>query len=184
MLRVLLLLLFMVEPASAQEGIAQKLFSVVPPSEFVDAFVGLCISNPGRLDKVAATAQVLEYGDLPDDIALMLAPQAPDANFKGWLSLKGIGSPFILGISEGPFNDKTYQFCALSNPYISADAIMPRTIELLALGDQDIDETTAGQRMRSWLVPNIHEDGFLSINDISGMGYAGVTISFSAPRQY
>ena len=114
----------------------------------------------------------------------MLAPQAPDAKFKGWLSLQGIGSPFILGISEGTFEDKAYQFCALSNPYIGAEAIMPRTTELLELGNQFLNDTTAGQRMRGWMVPNIQEDGFLMINDISGMGYSGVTISFAAPKQY
>lgn len=184
MLRALLPILFLVEPAAAQEGLAQKLFSGVAPDKFVDAFIGLCISNPGRLDKVAVTAQALGYTDLPDDVALMLAPQAPDAKFKGWLSIHGVGSPFILGISEGPFREESYQFCALSNPYISAEAIMPRATELLVLGDQYMDETTAGQRMRGWTVPNIQENGFLTINDISGMGYSGVTISFSAPRQY
>ncbi len=176
------LLLF--EPAAAQEGIAQKLFSAVPPDKFVDAFIGSCVSNPGRPDKVAATAQALGYSDLPDDVALMLAPQAPDAKFKGWLSLQGVGSPLMLGISEGPFRKKSFQFCALSNPYISAEAIMPRVKELLAPGDQYMDETTAGQRMRGWQVPNIQVDGFLTISDISGMGYSGATISFSAPRQH
>ena len=183
MTKVALAFLISIGPVVAEEGVASRLFGSVPPADFVDAFIGLCVSNPGRIDKVAAAARTLEYADLPEDMALMLSPQAPDANFKGWLSMQGVGSPFLLGTSEGPFKGRIYQFCALSNPYMDSDAIMPRVEALLELGQKFSDDTVAGQRMRGWLIPSIQGDAFLTINDMVGMGYSGVTISISAPKE-
>jgi hypothetical protein len=160
------------------------MFRDVAPISFVKAFVGHCVHNAGRLDKVGAAAQALEYADTPEPFWTMLAPQEAGAPYHSWFAIEGEGSPFLLGISEAPLNGKTFQMCAVSNPFMDADIALEALQTIVSLGTTLTDETIAGQRYRAWLVPDIVQDAFIAASDIQNMGSTGVTLSIAAPKLY
>ncbi|GHE98154.1 hypothetical protein GCM10016455_18530 [Aliiroseovarius zhejiangensis] len=156
----------------------------VEPKDFISAFLGNCAQNPGRLDKVGAIASTLGYAELPKEYELLLAPQDPQAPFQGWIATDGPGAPFLIGISEGKLRGVTYQFCAVSNPFLDAERAMDILEQHIQLSQPYVDESTAGQRYRAWLVDEVLSGAFLSTTDIGGMGYRGLTLSIAAPKQY
>jgi hypothetical protein len=171
-------------PVSAEQATVGDKFREVAPASFVNAFVGHCVHNPGRLDKVGAAAKALEYADTPEPFWTMLAPQDPSASYHSWFVIEGEGSPYLLGISEAPLRGTTYQICAVSNPFLDEKVALNALNKLMALGASSTDETVAGQRYRTWFVPEVLEGAFLSASDIKAMGASGVTLSLAAPKQY
>ena len=170
--------------AHADERTVGDMFRAVAPRDFVVAFVGHCVHNPGRLDKVGAAAVALGYADTPEPFWTMFAPQGGDALYHSWFVVEGEGSPYMLGISEAPLDGETYQICAVSNPFLGADVALKELGLLMELGSVVSDETIAGQRTRVWITPDVLEGAFITSNDIGGMGYEGVTLAPAAPKQY
>ena len=159
-------------------------FREVQPIAFVHAFLGTCAQNPGRLDKVGAAATALGWAETPEPLRTLLSPQATNAPFQSWFVIEGEGAPVLVGISEGSFKGQTYQFCAVSNPFMDSETALKKLATYVELNTPDSDETVAGQRTRLWLTPSILDGSFLQVSDIGGMGYKGVTLSIAAPKQY
>lgn len=170
--------------AQADELTVGDMFRAVEPRAFVIAFVGHCVQNPGRLDKVGSAAEALGYADTPEPFRTMLSPQDGKAPYQSWFVVEGEGSPFLLGISAAPLNGRIYQICAVSNPFMDADSALEEMTTFVELGSAISDETLAGQRARVWLTPSILEGAFITSNDIGGTGYEGVTLALAAPKQY
>jgi hypothetical protein len=179
-----LLISTMSATANAQERSVAEVFSGVKPNDFVVAFLGHCVQNPGRLDKIGAGAEALGYADAPEPFWTMFAPQNSEAPYHSWFVVKGQGSPYLLGISEAPLYRRTYQICSISNPYLDAESVLRELRRFVELGDPIADDSVAGQRTRVWNTPSVLADAFLTSSDIGGMGYEGVTVSLAAPKQY
>lgn len=169
---------------SAEELTVGDKFRVVEPRSFVTAFLGHCVQNPGRLDKVGAAATALGYAETPEPFWTMLGPQEVDAHYHSWFVVEGDGAPYFLGISEGQFDSETYQICAVSNPFMEAENAIAVLKEFMELPEANSDETIAGSRTRLWLTPRILDGAYVSANDIGEMGSDGVTLAIGAPKQY
>lgn len=170
--------------AQAEERTVGDMFREVEPISMVRAFVGHCVRNPGRLDKVGAIAEAMQYASTPEPFWTLLAPQEYDAPYHSWFVIEGEGSPFLLGISEAPIRNETYQICSVSNPFIEPEVALEALRTLVNIEALVSDETTAGQRIRSWSTNEILEGSFVSATDFSAMGSSGVTLSSAAPKQY
>ena len=156
-MRSLIILLSLLSGTACRaEGVTVgDMFRAVKPSDLVSAFLGHCVHNPGRLDKVEAAADALGYATTPEPFWTMLSPQAADALYHSWFVIEGEGAPFLLGISEGPFENELYQICAVSNPFLNADDVLESLKKFVQLDDQFADEVIAGQRTRTWIVPKV-----------------------------
>ncbi|MBS0124685.1 hypothetical protein [Thetidibacter halocola] len=168
----------------AQQRTVGDAFRDVEPSDFANAFIGLCAQNPGRLDKVGSIATAMEWATTPEPFWTMLAPQDPNIPYHSWFATDGEGTPLLLGISEAPMFGKTYQICAVSNPFMGAERALEEVKKFVPLGTPITDESIAGQRIRTWDASALLAGAFLASSDIAGMGAEGVTLSVSAPKQY
>ena len=168
----------------AQEKTVGDLFRAVEPSDLITAFVGTCVQSPGRLDKVGAFAEAMDYATTPEPYWTMFAPQSASASYHSWMVAEGQGAPYTLGISEAPLRDELYQICVVSNPFMNADDALRELKELVTLSKKIADDETAGNRIQVWMTPSILEGSFISLTDIRAMGVDGMTLSIAAPKQY
>lgn len=172
------------QPALSQSETLGELARLVEPRAFVNAFVGYCGQNPGRLDIIGQAAEVSGFMPIPDDLEFMIAPASPDAHFAGWLVMEGQGAPFLLGISEADWDGEVYQTCVVANPFMASETTILRLEELMGLKAVLADETEAGQRLRIWDASHVLDGTFISLTDIGALDQGGTTIGISAPKQY
>jgi hypothetical protein len=159
-------------------------FRAVTPQEFANTFVGICVSNPGRLDKVGAIADALELADTPEPFWTLYAPQEAEAPYHSWFAIEGTGAPFVISISEAPFQEQIYQICSVSNPFMNANLALQQLDKFVSLNLSITDETVAGSRYRIWSAADILEGVLISANDSEAIGGEGITLSILAPKQY
>jgi len=159
-------------------------FAVALPEEDVAiAFIAHCVLNAGRIDKVEAAARVFDYELLQPDQAIMLAPQDPNAYFKGWLVRKGQGAPYFLGVAEGVMNREVLSTCSVSIGEYDTDLIETHLRAHVNIGRLISEDRSGGQRWRLWDASAIAKGALISITDAKNLGLEGGTFSFSSPRQ-
>ncbi|WP_146193184.1 hypothetical protein [Maritimibacter sp. 55A14] len=171
---VVVLALGVPEPASAENGDAVYL---------ARSFVGHCVQNAGRVDKVSAAARVAGWKEVQGDMKAMLAPQDPSAEYSGWLVLEEGKTPFLLGISKADLNGMDYSICVVANPNIEVDEVLTEIRNLASIGKIIDSVEEAGQRYRVWSTEKIAEQSFISAVDAPKMDIRGGTISLSAPTE-
>ena len=154
---------------------------LVRGEDLVKAFVSNCTMNPGRTDKVKAAAKAFGYQPLSGEAAVILSPQAGNAQFSGWAVTDGVGAPYLLGVSKGAIDGKEYEICAASNPYISVDKITNALRSILQLRVAASDEYESGQRYRTWNVSKIADGAQITLMDAQEMVGGGITLSLAAP---
>ncbi|MEZ5913333.1 MAG: hypothetical protein R3D84_14860 [Paracoccaceae bacterium] len=147
------------------------------------AFIGTCVQNIGRVDKVAAGARALGYKELEGDMKAMVAPQDPNADYSGWLVAEKDKKPYLVGISQAKLNGEDYSICVIANPYVAIDDVLEEIQNLTTLDSQIANSEEAGQRYRVWATEGIAARSFVSAVDAPQMGIVGGTISLSAPTE-
>ena len=173
----------------ASEGFAQDktvgdLFRAVEPNDLITAFVGTCVQSPGRLDKVGAFAEAMDYKTTPEPYWTIFGPQNASTPYHSWTVSEGQGAPYLLGVSEAEMRGQIYQMCVVSNPFMDVDDSLRELRKLVKLGEKVADDVTAGSRVQVWMTPSIVEGSFIGVTDIKEMGVDGMSLSIGAPKQY
>jgi hypothetical protein len=130
-----------------------------------------------RTDRIEAAARALEFEPIEGDMAGMLAPQEPDANWKAWLVDQAPAPPFFLFISEGDFDGELMKICGVANPYAPEDQVIPYLLRILNLAEPFHTETEAGQRTRIWRTELNDEEAIISVIDATPMNETGLHLS-------
>lgn len=148
----------------------------------VGAFIGHCINNAGRIDKIEAAARVLSLNELDKDQSLMMAPQDPSAYFKGWFVSQGDGSPYFLGVAEGVLDGRRYVICTIASPSHDVDRLLSELQSRIKIGRKLSTDESMGQRTRSWDLSSVVNGGLLSATDAKTSGIDGGNLSFFSPK--
>lgn len=168
----------------AYVALLTSLFAAPARAEEVDfgaslaqAFTGGCLQMLPDTDRIAISAKTLGWKTLDDDMAAMFAPKEKGVVWQGWLVSEGDGPPFIMFISEGPFMGKQMKICGVVNPYAPYDEVIPKIIEGLSLGKEEISESEMGQRTTVWKYQADERDYYISVMDSTPMKEPGLNIS-------
>ena len=172
-----LLVVGLLSPGSV---IAQEYIS---PSELANAFVGHCLLNPGRTDKIRAAAQSFDYSELSGADALMLGPQDPSAEFQAWSVGDSPSELYFLAVSEAEIDGVSMSTCTVSNPYTGAQETLAALQELQTIGNAAYEEVQAGQRYRIWETESLASGSYIAIIDALKLGISGGTYSFVAKTE-
>lgn len=151
---------------------------------FVQAFIGNCAQNAGYFERTIAASEAMGFNTLPDDLAPLVAPQDPRAEFKGYFVDQGEAAPYFLGVSRGNIDQEIFMTCTIANPYINSTEVVVALDSFLDLRQPDLDETGMGQRYRSWSTDNWGRGSSIELTDAGPMGYSGATLSMIAPQVY
>ena len=144
------------------------------------SFVGNCVQNEGRTDKITSAAKTFGWRELSGDMKAMLGPQDPSVEYSGWFVTESETPPYLLGISKGELNGAIYETCSLASPNMNMDSVLLEVEKLLSLGKLIDDSESGGQRYRVWSTDSIADKSFMSVTSAPKMGIAGGTISLSA----
>ncbi|MGC1496887.1 MAG: hypothetical protein WA790_13835 [Sulfitobacter sp.] len=153
------------------------------PTELAQAFVGNCVLNAGRNDKIESAASVLGFEELAGEMALMFAPQDPTAKYRGWVAKGNKPELFILGISQSILDGVEMSTCVVGNPQIDSEQVLAALRAIITLEELRYDDSESGQRYRIWGTDDITKNSFISLVDAKKLGIAGGTFSFSAPTE-
>ena len=151
--------------------------------ELVKIFIGHCVLNAGRIDKTEAAATALEYEELSEEMAMALAPQDPNVEFKGWIVRDELSSPYALGISWSERDDEEISNCVVSSTNVDTEATLSALHVLIQFDEPRFDHEEAGQRYRIWGTDHITANSFITLIDANKLGIPGGTFSFSAPTE-
>ena len=75
-------------------------------------FASNCFMNIPLYERLEGVARAHDWADLPPRLHPLVAPQDPDASWRGWVLSKG-SDIFLLAYSKGIVDDKPYQTCAV-----------------------------------------------------------------------
>ncbi|HEY9039537.1 MAG TPA: hypothetical protein VIN05_11435 [Roseovarius sp.] len=147
------------------------------------SFIGHCVQNVGRVDKVASAARSFGWNELEGDMKDMLAPQNPNVDYSGWMVADEGQIPFLLGTSSAVLDGVDYSICVVANPDAPVDDVLSEIRKLMTFGQQIDNVEEAGQRYRVWSTNALAKNSFVSAIDAPKMGIFGGTISLSAPTE-
>lgn len=116
---------------------------------FFEFFNSTCLLNMPQLDKVRATARLLDWKPITGDAAVMLAPSNPNAPFEGWAATYQ-GRNFFIGLSEGVLESKKVVICAATERKLDQEVLVS-IIETNIKARIDNDEIENMQRYRGWV---------------------------------
>ena len=145
--------------------------------EIAFAFIGGCLQVLPDLDRIEAAARALKWKPIEGDIAIMMAPKAPDAKWKGWLVIRKPAPPYFMAISSGVFRGEDMAICTVSSPYIPVTEVFPHLEKTPGLKRPIADESSAGQRTRFWRIEVDGQPAFMSLLDAEPMGQPGLSLS-------
>jgi len=152
-------------------------------SDLARAFVGHCITNAGRNDKIESSAEVFGYEELSGAKAQMFAPQDPNARFRGWMVKDDLSPLYALGISWSERNGIEMSNCDVANPDLDSEEVLRELQKIITMGNTRFDDDDAGQRYRIWGTDNIAPNSFISLIDAKKLGIDGGTFAFSSPTE-
>ena len=153
------------------------------PRALARAFVGHCINNIGRNDKVEAAASVFAYDEMVGEDAKMLAPQDPAARYRMWIAKGSEPKLFMLGVSWAMTDGIEVSNCVIGNPEIDLNETLVELRKLVNLGSLQYDDDSGGQRYRIWGTDNLAPASFITLTDARKMGIVGGTLSLSSPSE-
>lgn len=143
---------------------------------FVKAFLSLCAHSIGQYDRTLEISKIYTQQEIPEEFIPVLRPADPKAEFVGYILMDIIESPLVFGVSRGEIDGEVLVSCAVSNPFISVDAVLKDLKIIANLGKPDYDKIEMGQRYRLWDTNFWVQDSFISMTDISPMDEDGVTL--------
>jgi len=153
------------------------------PKQLAEAYLGNCVLNAGRIDKTKAAARTFGYSELDEDMALMLAPQDPNADFRAWAAGGSKSELFFLGVSESEIDRQKMAVCVVAHPYVSSTATVAEIKAILNFGDLVSDEVSVGQRTRIWTADHVVRGALIILTDVQQIGEVGGTYGFMAPAE-
>ncbi|WP_458722364.1 hypothetical protein [Shimia sp. W99] len=155
----------------------------ITPKELAHGFVGHCVQNAGRRDKVEAAARVFGFVELSEDEALMLAPQDPNADYKMWRVGESLPELYFLSVSSTIMDGEPLETCAVANPHTTIDETTKEILQLVDVDRLIFDDEIDGQRQQVWEISLAPGLGHLVVSSAKSMGIAGGSIAISAPRE-
>lgn len=149
-------------------------------SKFTEFFVGACLRALLDIERMKAAARVMEWKPLNGDVAAMIAPVDPNAEWQGWAVPEG-DDLFMFGVSEGSLGSRKASICTTSAGELDQERLVQELQASLNL-KLIVDETDALQRARGWetsidgqkLIVNLTT---LSNSRMSPITLAGIAVS-------
>lgn len=169
-----LLLMALIQPTTTLANEARAL---------ARAFVGHCVNNIGRNDKVEAAANVFAYDEIFGEKAKMLAPQDPVARYRMWIAKDSEPKLFMLGVSWAMSDGIEISNCVIGNPEIDLEDTLTALRQIISLGELRYDDYSGGQRYRIWGTDNLTQASFIVLSDARKLGIIGGTLSLSSPTE-
>lgn len=117
-------------------------------SKFTEFFVGACLRALPDLERMKAAARVMEWKPLEGDVAAMIAPADPKAEWQGWAVPEG-DDLFMFGVSESSMDSRKVSVCTTSAGELDQESLVQELQASLNL-KLIVDETDALQRARGW----------------------------------
>lgn len=151
----------------ADEVVVLKESSVIPEiADLAGAFIGTCVQNLPRLDKIRAYARSSGFEPLQEDMLLMLGPIEPGVKTEGWVATTSNGQRYMLGITEGALDGVLHKNCAIAYKTENAEQLSREIVSLLdAKLDNNLSQSAGGQRYRAWRYTNLDESFLLFATD-------------------
>lgn len=148
----------------------------------VQKFLGICVNNMPRIDKVVASAEMLKWQPLTREQALMVAPADPLTEFSGWY-LKDGESQFMVGVSESIWKNKPAPSCSIATadvPPLEVKTALKAMLNNPTILD---DFTEGGQQVSMYEYKSSLVNGIVIMTDASPSNVDALSISFLAPSE-
>lgn len=159
--------------AVAQDSASESL-------SIAQTFVGVCGQNLGRYEGTIKQLQALGGKPLPDDIAVLVAPQDPDVEWEGFF-FDDKGLPYAVGMSRAVVNGRVMASCVVALDNADVEEIVSITVEILRLGDPRVDMIEMGQRLRIWELEGSGVDSTLFVGDGMPSRINVISLALMAP---
>ena len=141
-------------------------------------YIGLCIQNMPRVEKIEAVAKINEWEPLVGDMLAALGPVEPGVDMKGWLANRGEEDQFFVGITQGLVDNKEIRNCTIAYKTSEKSELIRSVVNTVASYDEPrnvIEE--AGQRYRMWNYENLNDNFVLAVMDAPDLAPDVTTIS-------
>jgi hypothetical protein len=164
----------------AGNSYSQDAITQTKESFSVEIFLGQCLNNMPRIDKVESAAKVFNWTKLNKDQAVMVAPADPDVKFDGWYVRGGVVS-YMIGTSLGEWNESDAPTCTVAFSEVSPNKVKSLLVSILKSLKVVDQQVSGGQRIIVWKYLEGTSQGYITLTDASPMDVDAFSLSVISP---
>jgi len=146
----------------------------------VEIFLGQCLNNMPRIDKVESAAKVFNWTKLNKDQAVMVAPADPSVKFDGWYVRGGVVS-YMIATSLGEWNESDAPTCTVAFSEVSPNKVKSLLVSILKSLKVVDEQVSGGQRITVWKYTEGTSQGYILLTDASPMDVDAFSLSVISP---
>jgi hypothetical protein len=145
--------------------------------EFAESFMGYCVLNMPRIEKVSAISRVNKWEALNEDMLSALGPVEPGIDMLGWI-IQGEQNPMFIATTDGIIDSERHRNCTIMSKVSDADVLSEKIVGIVgANATPRTSEIESGQRYRVWGYENLGQKFRLIITDSPEFAPGVITIS-------
>jgi hypothetical protein len=144
--------------------------------QLVRAFIGTCVDELPRLDKIEAMANSMKWKELTGEDLKAMEPQKQGGVTKGWLADVAGTPPFFLGTSKNKDDKSDVLACSVANPYAPSADVQDSLKRFLNLKEPQAQTSEGGLLTQLWIIDVSGVHLWVTLNDSSPTNDPGVTL--------